>query len=139
MKSIILTLYLLLSFGSTSVAQSEPKNNSQNIDSLIIVIDSLKLSQDEYKTEIDTLKAQIKRLEAKMIKKKREEMEKWRKLEMYMSQTEVKKLLGEPTSITRTSTYTIYWYGNGFVEFNAFKKVSEWAEPKEERLEVIEY
>lgn len=69
MKSIILTLYLLLSFGSTSVAQSEPKNNSQNIDSLIIVIDSLKLSQDEYKTEIDTLKAQIKRLEAKMIKK----------------------------------------------------------------------
>lgn len=139
MKSIILTLYLLLSFGIASFAQSDSKNNSQKIDSLITVIDSLKLSQDEYKTEIDTLKAQIKRLAEKMIQKKKEELEKWRKLEMYMSQAEVKKLLGEPTSITRTSTYTIYWYGNGFVEFNAFKKLSEWAEPKEERLEVIEY
>lgn len=139
MRSIILTVYFLLSFTITLFSQTKPDANSAKIDSLLIVIDSLKLSQDEYKIEIDTLKNQIKRLEARMIKKKRAELEKWRKLEMYMSQAEVKKLLGEPTSITRTTTYTTFWYGNGFVEFNAFKKVSEWAEPKEERIEVIEY
>lgn len=63
----------------------------------------------------------------------------WRKLKMYMSIPQVEKLMGKPDAITKTTTFTKYWYGNGFIEFNAFKKVSEWAESRKYRTEVIEY
>lgn len=120
------------SFGS----EEEEKIYSQYLNSRIFALEK---DLENKSKEIDSLKKIVTDFIKKQEEYEKNQKEGWRKLERYLSMEQVEKLLGKPQAITKYPTYTKYWYGNGFVEFNAFKKVSEWAEPRKERTEIIKY
>jgi len=127
-------LIFLFSFGIEIKAQ-----NSREIDSLKLEISNLQDSLSEKNDIISKLSHRIEILTQKSVKQGTATKENWRKLERYMTIEEVEKLLGKPTSIDRSSSSTRLWYGNGYLDFNAFKRLSEWSEPRKNRVEIIEH
>ncbi len=131
---MLLTFAIL--FGLNQINYSQAKETT--IDSLITQTDNLQDSISSKNIELEKLKRKIKLLEGEN-SFTFSNRDKWRKLERYMSIKEVEHLLGEPTSIDESASSTRYWYGNGFINFNAFKKVSDWSEPRKNRIEIIEH
>jgi len=124
------------------VFEFNQKNYSQSkenrLDSLTAYAKTLQDSISELSAELKNLTEKVKLLgmnyDAGSVGKKG-----WRKLERYMSIKAVKKLLGKPTSIDESGSSIRFWYGNGYINFNAFKKVSDWSEPRKNRIEIIEH
>ncbi|NOX17000.1 MAG: hypothetical protein GXO87_01810 [Chlorobi bacterium] len=112
---------------------------AQNVDSLKNAVSSLEDSLELKNGEIEKLRLKIEKMEKESRARLIKEKENWRKLERYMTMKEVKKLLGKPESIDKFSMSTRWWYGNGYVDFNAYPAVSGWSEPRKERIEIIEH
>ncbi len=112
---------------------------AQNVDSLKNVVSSLEDSLELKNGEIEKLRSKIEKMEKESRARIIKEKENWRKLKRYMTMKEVRKLLGKPESIDKFSMSTRWWYGNGYVDFNAYHAVSGWSEPRKERIEIIEH
>ena len=141
MKKFTALLYISLyfCFGQLIYAQVDSDKKKKEIDSLNSEILSLTDSLIVKNEKIAELMKKLNYLEQISREQIIKEKENWRKLEKYMSMSEVQKLLGKPTSIDKFNTYTRWWYGNGYVDFNPFKAATIWSEPRKKRLEVIEH
>lgn len=135
-SKIFWLLIFIFVFAITQANYSQSKEN--RLDSLISYVKTLQDSIRELSAGLKNLAEKVKLLDANndvgSVKKKE-----WRKMKRYMSVKEVKKLLGRPTSIDESGSSIRYWYGNGYIDFNAFKKVSNWSEPRKNRIEIIEH
>ena len=77
------------------------------------------------------------KINGKKLKDPSHSLERWRKLQIGMKDTKVKKILGEPTRITAGKYTAIWWYewrGKrqykiGHVAFDNRKKLILWVEP----------
>jgi len=127
-------LILIFAFGNEIPAQSKI-----NTDSLLIIISELKDSVSDKNEIIENLKSRLEFALKRSVSEKIKIKSDWRKLEKYMSMPKVRKLLGKPTSIDYYGSSTRYWYNNGYIIFNAAKRVSEWSEPRNNRIEIIEH
>ncbi len=126
-------LILLFVFGNNSTAQ-----NKVDADSLLNKISQLQDSLSNKNEIIENLKARLEFVLENSTSEKIKINSNWRKLERYMSIKEVEKLLGKPTSIDDYGSSIRFWYNNGYINFNAFKRVTEWSEPRKNRIEIIE-
>ncbi len=115
------------------------KAQSVEVDSLKNLVKSLEDSLEIKNSELEKLRAQFEKMQKESRAQKVKEKENWRKLERYMTMKEIRKLLGKPESIDKFSVSVRWWYGNGYVDFNPYKAVTNWSEPRKERIEIIEH
>ena len=132
-------LFYILSISFFLLGIDAKAQSSREIDSLKLEISNLQDSLSEKNDIISKLSQRIELITHKFGKRELAIKKNWRKLERYMTIEEVEKLLGKPTSIDRSAGSTRLWYGSGYLDFNAFKRLSEWSEPRKNRIEIIEH